>query len=115
MQFDAPYMHADFSQDSRDELMGELVLIDRQLQAADEPTTNLMDALIDVTRALKLPIHQRRADARLFIESTQSVSSATWDQCGGLVFALAQREVVDPRAFASRVAQRIFELTPTHY
>ena len=108
-------MPAELSRDSRDELMGELTLIERQLQTADEPTSDLIDALIDATRALKLPIDQRRPDAHLFIDSEQSVSSATWDQCGGLVFALARQEVVAPRAFAARVAQRVFELTPTHY
>src|SRR3954464_4626498 len=101
--------------ESRDELMAELALIVRQLQASDESTSDLVDALVDTARALKLPINEGRDDAHRFIEGVQSVEAATWLQCGGLVFALAEHQVVDSRALASRVAQRVFELAPTHY
>ena len=101
--------------ESRDALMAELALIDRQLQASDEPTSELVDALVDAARALKLPTAAPREDAHRFIEGADAVESATWAQCGGLVVALAERQVVDERAFAARVAHRIFELTPTHY
>jgi hypothetical protein len=103
------------SMESRDTLMAELALIARQLQAPDEPTSDLIDALVDAARALKLPTDERRPDTHRFIEGAESVESATWAQCGGLVFALAERQVVDERSFATRVAQRIFQLTPTHY
>jgi len=101
--------------ESRDTLMAELALIERQLQASDEPTSELVDALVDAAHALKLPAAALREDTHRFIEGADAVESATWAQCGGLVFALAERHVVDERAFAARVAQRIFELTPTHY
>jgi len=101
--------------ESRDELMGELALIQRQLQAPDEPTSVLVEALLGAARALKLPVDERRGDTHLFVEGGEAVESATWLQCGGLVFALAEGQVVDERAFALRLAQRIFDLTPTHY
>src|SRR3954451_14999199 len=101
--------------ESRDELMAELSLINRQLQASDETTSDLLDALVEVTRALKLPVDEARDDTHRFIEGAESIDSATWVQCGGIVFALAQRQVVDARALAARVAQRIFDLAPTHY
>ena len=101
--------------ESRDTLMAEVALIARQLQASDEPTSELIDALVDVCRALKLPADSRRDDTHRFLEGAESVEAATWAQCGGLVFALAERQVVDERALAARVAQRIFQLTPTHY
>ena len=101
--------------ESRDELMEELALIDRQLQMSDESAADLIEALVDAARALKLPIDGRREDAYRFIQGVDSVEAATWAQCGGLVFALSQRQVVDERALAARVAHRVFELTPTHY
>ncbi len=98
----------------QNELLTELTLIDRQLQASDESTADLIDALVDVARALKVPTDDRREDTHRFIEGAESVASATWAQCGGLVFALVERQVVDERAFAALVAQRIGELAPTH-
>jgi hypothetical protein len=101
--------------ESRDELMAELALIGRQLQASDEPTPDLINALADSARALKLPADERREDTHRFIEGSEPVESATWAQCGGLVWALAEGQVVDGRMLAARVAQRIFDLLPTHY
>jgi hypothetical protein len=101
--------------ESRDELMAQLVLIGRQLQASDEATTDLIEALADTARALKLPIDERREDTHRFTEGTEAVAAATWAQCGALVFALTERQVVDDRALAAQVARRVFELTSTHY
>ncbi|HKO53838.1 MAG TPA: hypothetical protein VJV79_39295 [Polyangiaceae bacterium] len=95
--------------------MAELALIGRQLQASDEPTPDLINALVDSARAMKLPVDQRRPDTHRFIEGSESVESATWAQCGGLVCALAEGQVVDERMLAARVAQRVFELLPSHY
>jgi len=100
---------------SRDELMAEFALIGRQLQSSDEPTPDLIDALIDSARAVNLPTDEHREDAHRFIEGTKRVESATWVQCGGLAFALAAGQVADGRAMAARVAERIFDLLPTHY
>lgn len=101
--------------ESRNDLMAEVALINRQLQASDEATSDLIEALLDVARAIKLPVDEHREDAHRFIEGTESVASATWAQCGGLVFALTQQQVVAERAFAAQLAQRLFELIPTHY
>jgi hypothetical protein len=101
--------------ESRDELLEQLALIERQLQASDEPTANLIDELVDVARALRLPTDDHREDAHRFTEGSEPVESATWKQCGGLIYALAQKQVPDERAFAARLTQRIFELLPTHH
>ena len=101
--------------ESRDELLSELALINRQLQASDESTSDLIDALVAAARALKLPTDAPREDTHRFIDGAEAVENATWAQCGGLVVALADRQVVDERAFAARLAERIFELTPTHH
>jgi|tagenome__1003787_1003787.scaffolds.fasta_scaffold12704899_1 hypothetical protein len=100
---------------TRDELMTEISLISRQLQTSDEPTPDLIEALVDSARAINLPVDERREDTHRFIEGDESVESATWAQCAGLVHALQEGQVVDDRALAARVAQRIFDLLPTHY
>ena len=100
---------------TRDELMEEFALIGRQLQSSDEPTPDLVEALLDSARAVNLPTDERRDDAHRFLEGTERVESATWAQCGGLAYALAAGQVADERALAARVAQRIFDLLPTHY
>jgi hypothetical protein len=101
--------------DDRDELMAELALINRQLQASDEPTSDLVDALFEAARALKLPVDDPRDDTHRFIEGAEAIESATWVQCAGIIQLLAQHQLVDERALAARVAQRVFELAPTHY
>ncbi|HET7539662.1 MAG TPA: hypothetical protein VFK05_07315 [Polyangiaceae bacterium] len=101
--------------ESRDELMGELALIERQFQASDEPSVDLIEALLAVARALKMSVDERRTDTHLFLDGAKEVESATWAQCGDLVRALSEGKVLDERVFATRVARRIFELTPTHY
>jgi hypothetical protein len=100
--------------ESRDELMAKLALIERQLQASDEETSQLVEELVDAARSLKLGTDTHREDAHLFIEGTAAVETATWAQCAGLLFALSHEQVVDVRSFAARLARRIFELTPTH-
>lgn len=100
--------------DARDELMAEVALINRQLQASDETAADLIEAFVEAARALKLPVDEARSDTHRFIEGVEPVEGATWAQCGGLIFALAQHQLVDERALAARVAQRVFELAPTH-
>ncbi len=95
--------------------MADIALIERQLQASDEATADLVEALADGARALRLPVDDRRSDTHRFTEGADSVDAATWLQCGGLVYALSHGEVADERAFAARVARRIFDLTPSHY
>lgn len=101
--------------ESRDNLLAELALISRQLEASDEPTPDLISALIDSARAVKVPADEPRQDTHRFIEGTEPVEVATWAQCGGLVWALSESQVAEERALAARLAQRIFALVPTHY
>jgi hypothetical protein len=70
--------------------------------------------LMEIAHALGVPTTQRRDDAPVFLEGTEKVETATWTQCGGLLFALAHDEARDPGALAVRLARRIFELAPTH-
>lgn len=100
---------------TRDELLTEIALIGRQLQSSDEPTADLIDALFESARAVNLPVDDRREDTHRFIEGVEAVEAATWAQCAGLVHALQEHQVVEDRALAARVAQRIFDLLPTHY
>lgn len=100
---------------SRDEWMTQLAFIERQLQSADEPTADLVEALADAGRAVSLPVQEGREDSHLFIQGNASVATATWAQCGALVHALAEGYVAENRDLAARIAQRVFELTPTHY
>ena len=95
--------------------MSQLALIERQLQSSDEPTADLVEALVDAGRAVSLPVEDRRDDSHVFIEGAASIATATWAQCGGLVHALAGGHVSENRELAARVAQRVFELTPTHF
>lgn len=98
----------------RADLMAELFLIDRQLEASDESTTDLVDALVSTARGLKLPIDEHRDETHRFLEGMQPVADATWTQCGGLIFALAEGQVVDERAVAAQLARRIYDLAPCH-
>jgi hypothetical protein len=50
----------------------------------------------------------------VFLEGTEKVETATWTQCGGLLFALTHEEMRGADALAARVAERIFDLPPTH-
>ena len=63
---------------------------------------------------MKLPVDDARSDTHRFIEGVAPMESATWAQCGGLTLALAQHVLTDERALAGKVAQRVFELAPTH-
>lgn len=100
---------------SRDELMTQMALIERQLQSSDESTADLVDALVDAARAARVPMQAGKDDTHAFIEGRAAVETATWAQCGGLIQALVEGYVVQNRDLAARVAQRVFELTPTHF
>lgn len=101
--------------ESLDDLMAGLSLIDRQLGASDESTADLIDALVDTARGLKVPVAARSDETHRFLEGAEPVARASWLQCGGLIFALAEGQVVDQRAVAAQLARRIFDLAPTHY
>jgi len=93
---------------TRDELMSELALLERQFQNSDEDTSQLVEELLDAGRALGLASDVHREDAHWFTEGLEPVESATWLQCGGLLYALDNDQVVNVRAFCARLARRIF-------
>ena len=92
-----------------------LSLIDRQLRSSDEPTADLIEALLDSARSLNLLSGSHRLDTFLFATGEEQVEAASWEQCGALVQALDEGRIVDGRELAARVAARISELVPAHY
>ncbi|MES1173270.1 MAG: hypothetical protein ABUL62_02995 [Myxococcales bacterium] len=100
--------------ESRDDLRDKLSLIDRQLRSSDEPTADLIEALLDSARSLNLPLDARQ-DSFLFAIGEERIEAASWEQCGALVQALEDGSIVDGRELAARVAARISELVPEHY
>ena len=101
--------------ESREEVRDTLALIDRQLRASDEPTADLIEALLDSARSLNLPSESLDEDTFPFVTGEERVEAASWEQCGALVQALEDGRIVDGRELAARVAARIFELVPAHY
>ena len=103
--------------DEKIELISELSRITRRLDQRDSPEDVIaaaISALAETARALGVPVDTRRDDAPVFLEGTEKVETATWTQCGGLLFALAHDTVFDRRGIATRIARRLFELAPTH-
>ena len=98
-------------------LIDELSRLVREL-SEPAPTTargsTAVAELLEIARALGVPTTDRRDDAPVFLEGTAKVETATWTQCGGLLFALAHDEVRDAQSLATRLAQRLFDLAPTH-
>jgi hypothetical protein len=73
-----------------------------------------IDALIGAAHTLGVPTNARRDDAPVFLVGTEPIETATWTQCGGLLFSLAHDELTEARAVAARVAGRIAALLPAH-
>lgn len=99
------------------ELIDELSHLRRQLSGpalATPGASNAVSKLIEIARALGVPTTHRRDDAPVFLDGTEKLETATWTQCGGILYAIAHDEVSDRTAVAAKVAQRIFELAPTH-
>jgi hypothetical protein len=94
-------------------LVADLCRIAQSLrgQVADSRS---IEELLQVAGALGVSTSSRRDDAPVFLDGTERVETATWTQCGGLLFALVHDDVREPCAIAARVAQRLFELAPTH-
>lgn len=98
-------------------LIDELSRLVRELSELADATPRASSAvskLVEIARALGVPTDHRRDDAPVFLEGTEKVATATWTQCGGLLYALAHDEARDRSAVATKVAQRLFELAPTH-
>jgi hypothetical protein len=99
------------------ELLAELSRLARELKQpphAEAGGLTAVPRLVEVAHALGVPTNSRRDDAPVFLEGTERVETATWTQCGGLLFALAHEEMRGADALAARVAERIFDLAPTH-
>ncbi len=70
--------------------------------------------LIAVARALEVPTQERRDDAPVFLDGTESIDTATWTQCGGILFAIGRGEAREPGNVAAYVARRLIILAPAH-
>jgi hypothetical protein len=91
----------------------ELAELGRTLsEQSDLEDRRTIQALVDAAHTLGVPTNQRRDDAPVFLAGTESIESATWTQCGGLLFALAHDQPAEARLIAARVARRIATLLP---
>jgi hypothetical protein len=92
----------------------ELAELGRTLsEQSDLENQRTIQALVEAAHRLGVPTNQRRDDAPVFLAGTESIESATWTQCGGLLFALAHDQPAEARVIAARVARRIATLLPT--
>ena len=71
-----------------------------------------LHALAEAAHSIGVPTGTRRDDAPVFIAGTEPIETATWTQCGGLLFALLHDSVPDACGVAERVARRISLLLP---
>ncbi len=98
---------------SRSDLLVTLSRLADDLTAGDGARPTLAE-LTGVARALGVPTGERRDDAPVFLNGTEPIATATWTQCGGILFAIERGEVDAPAEAAARVARRLLQLAPTH-
>ena len=100
----------------RSELMLELSHVGGQLQACSKPesTQHFIEELVEIARQLYVPMDEARADSALFLAQPERIADATWDQCGGVLYALCQECKEDRLQLGARVAQRLVQLAPGH-
>jgi hypothetical protein len=96
----------------RSELFLELSHVGGQLHACSDPKTAplFIDELVEIARQLAVPTDARRDDARVFLRAPDKISSATWTQCGGLLYALCHDGPDNRLQVAVKVAQRLVRL-----
>jgi len=96
----------------RRELFLELSHVGGQLHACSDPKTAplFIDELVDIARQLSVPTDERRDDAPVFLGAPDKISSATWTQCGGLLYALCHDGPDNRLQVATEVAQRLVRL-----
>ncbi|MEI9938727.1 MAG: hypothetical protein WDO69_16030 [Pseudomonadota bacterium] len=96
------------------ELLLELSHVGGQLHACADPLAAplFIEELIDVARQLSVPTDERRDDAPVFLEAPDKISTATWTQCGGLLYALGHDGPQNRLRIATEVAQRLALLVP---
>ena len=95
----------------RSELVLELSHVSGQLQACSDPQAAplFIDELVDIARQLSVPT-KPRDDAPAFLVEPAKINTATWLQCGGLLYALCHDRPHDPVRIAAEVAQRLARL-----
>lgn len=98
----------------RSELVLELSHVRGQLHACLDPQTAplLIDELVDIARQLSVPIDDRRDDAPVFLDAPDKIRTASWTQCGGLLYALCHDHPGNRLQVATGVAQRLARLAP---
>lgn len=96
------------------ELFLELSHVGGQLHACSDPQTAplLIDELVDIARQLAVPTDHRRDDAPVFLGEPDKIRTATWTQCGGLLYALSHDPPRNLLQVATGVAQRLVRLLP---
>jgi hypothetical protein len=98
----------------RSELLLELSHVGGQLHACSDPRAAplFIDELVDIARQLSVPTDDRRDDAPVFLDAPSKISTATWIQCGGLLYALRHDPPENQLKIAAEVAQRLVRLVP---
>lgn len=98
----------------RGELLLELSHVGGQLHCCADPQVapSLIEELVEIARQLAVPTDDRRDDAPVFLESPEKISTATWTQCGGLLYALRHDQPDKRLRIAIEVAQRLARLAP---
>ncbi len=98
----------------QDELLLELSHVGGQLHACSDPRVAppFIDELVDIARRLSVPTDDRRDDAPVFLDAPDKISTATWTQCGGLLYALRHDRPDNRLLVATQVAQRLARLVP---
>ena len=96
-----------------DELILELSHVGGQMHACSRGTAPiLIDELVDIARQLAVPIDERRDDAPVFLDEPDKIRTATWTQCGGLLYALCHDHPGNGLQVATGVALRLARLAP---
>ena len=100
----------------RSELFLELSHVGGQLHACANPESAplFIDELVDIARQLSVPIDAPRDDAPVFLGAPDKISTATWTQCGGLLYALCHDGPENRLLVAIKVAQRLARLAAGH-
>ena len=69
--------------------------------------------LSELAASLGVPTRARRDDPYVFIDTPEKISTATWRQCGGVLFALIHDAPANSVEVAALVAQRLAGLAPS--
>jgi len=98
----------------RSELLLELSHVGGQLHACSDPQVApcFIEELVEIAQQLSVPTDEPGEDARLFLGEPEKISSASWRQCGGLLYALRYEVPQNRLRVAAEVAQRLARLLP---